>query len=143
MIRNRFISGLGVGNPQPTQGNQFGDTPLVAQLKAQLANAQQMQAQLTNMQAGYNPYFPQPQAYPQNQQPVQPIGQQPIQGQQVQPSPEVQTLMALFNEFAETEDGKQLVAFIGKFNGFCQSKIQKAQNQANGHPVGQQMNQGG
>lgn len=76
------------------------------QLQAKLKEAQMFQEQLRTG----NFMVPQP-----TPAPVQP-----------QVSQEGQAVLALFEEFAKTDDGKQLVSCIGKFNSYCQSQVAKA-----------------
>lgn len=87
-----------------------GSTPgaadsYIQQLQQRLKDAQALQQQLVQ---GKLPALPTP-------QPAQP-----------QVSQEGQAVLALFEEFAKTDDGKQLVSYIGKFNSYCQSMVAKA-----------------
>ncbi|WDR22165.1 hypothetical protein PJM41_0080 [Salmonella phage vB_SenS_UTK0009] len=118
-----------MGSQQPVPGL---DNPYLQQLQQRLAEAQQMQSALQNPQANINqmqmqPQMPMQQMMPQQQ--MQPQQQQQMQQtQQPQVSAEGQAVLALFEDFAKTEDGKQLVSLMGKFNSFCQSQVAKAQN---------------
>ncbi|WDR22324.1 hypothetical protein PJM38_0078 [Salmonella phage vB_SenS_UTK0010] len=118
-----------MGSQQPVPGL---DNPYLQQLQQRLAEAQQMQSALQNPQANINqmqmqPQMPMQQMMPQQQ--MQPQQQQQMQQtQQPQVSVEGQAVLALFEDFAKTEDGKQLVSLMGKFNSFCQSQVAKAQN---------------
>lgn len=98
--------------------------PYLQQLQQRLQEAQDMQKQLQSM--GSNPY-----AVLNNM--ISPPTQPAPAPQQVQPpvqevSPEGQAVLALFEEFARTEDGKLLVSYMGKFNSYCQSMIAKSQS---------------
>ncbi|EJT0117291.1 hypothetical protein NVX19_003543 [Salmonella enterica] len=126
-VNNGFNQSM--GSQQPVPGL---DNPYLQQLQQRLAEAQQMQNALQNPQANINqmqmqpqmpmqPMMPQQQMQPQQQQMMQ-------QTQQPQVSAEGQAVLALFEDFAKTEDGKQLVSLMGKFNSFCQSQVAKAQN---------------
>ncbi|EJB4242362.1 hypothetical protein MT068_001452 [Salmonella enterica] len=119
-----------MGSQQPVPGL---DNPYLQQLQQRLAEAQQMQNALQSPQANINQMQMQPQMPMQPmmpQQQMQPQQQQMMQQTQQQPpvSAEGQAVLALFEDFAKTEDGKQLVSLMGKFNSFCQSQVAKAQN---------------
>ena len=122
---NPFLQYLNgnMGYTQPAQPQvppaQPQESAYVQQLRQQLEEAQKMQRQFASQQQ------PMPQQVAPQQQIMPPVQQDP-QTQQV--SPEGQAMLALFEEFSNTEDGKALVASIGKFNSFCQSRIAKAQN---------------
>lgn len=121
---NPFLQYLNgnMGYTQPAQPQvppaQPQESAYVQQLRQQLEEAQNMQRQFASQQPM------QPQVAPQQQ--IMPPAQQNQQTQQV--SPEGQAMLILFEEFSNTDDGKALVASIGKFNSFCQSRIAKAQN---------------
>lgn len=130
-----------MGSQQPVPGL---DNPYLQQLQQRLAEAQSMQQQFQQQPGNQNPMqmmqqqmvgqpqMPQ-QMQPQMQQQMQqmPQQQQMQQIQQPQVSAEGQAVLALFEDFAKTEDGKQLVSLMGKFNSFCQSQVAKAQNGGN------------
>lgn len=91
--------------------NNMGSSPSAAdnyiqQLQQRLREAQQLQQQIS--QGNFSAVLP-------GQTPAQP-----------QVSAEGQAVLALFEEFSKTDDGKQLVSYIGKFNSFCQSTLAKA-----------------
>lgn len=121
---NPFLQYLNgnMGYTQPAQPQvppaQPQESAYVQQLRQQLEEAQNMQRQFASQQ----PMQPQV----ASQQQIMPPVQQDPQTQQV--SPEGQAMLVLFEEFSNTDDGKALVASIGKFNSFCQSRIAKAQN---------------
>lgn len=123
------VSNPNVGQPPqvPGAGTTQAESPYMLQLRKQLADAQALQRQFASV-AGVtpNPGFTQP-AGPGTQQPVSPTEQVSLTQEQLvqQLPPETQMILTLFDEFAKTEDGRQLVSFIGKFNGFCQSKLAK------------------
>lgn len=128
------LSNMG-SQPMMNQGQPNMETPYMQQLRQRLEEAQKMQAQLQanpmmNVPGFQNPQqqINQMQVQPQNMQ-LPPVQQQAHQQPQI--SPEGQAVLALFEEFAKTDDGKQLVANMGKFNSFCQSQIAKAQNGSN------------
>lgn len=103
---NRYVNQLqGVGSPAPNDYLQG--------LQQKLEEAQRLQKQLMTNPMGM---LQQPQPQPAQQQ------------TQVPPnaSPEGLAVLQLFEEFALTEDGKQLVSYMGKFNSFCQSKVAKS-----------------
>ncbi|UUT40779.1 hypothetical protein [Salmonella phage GSP001] len=121
-----------MGSQQPVPGL---DNPYLQQLQQRLAEAQQMQNSLQNPQGNINQMQMQPQMQMQQMMPqqmmlqqMQPQQQMTQQTQQPQVSAEGQAVLALFEDFAKTEDGKQLVSLMGKFNSFCQSQVAKAQN---------------
>lgn len=119
-----------MGSQQPVPGL---DNPYLQQLQQRLAEAQQMQQQLQQNPGSVSPMQMMQQMSGQSQMPQQmqqQMPQQQVQQQTHQPqvSAEGQAVLALFEDFAKTEDGKQLVSLIGKFNSFCQSQIAKAQN---------------
>ncbi|AYN56039.1 hypothetical protein STG2_75 [Salmonella phage STG2] len=128
-----------MGSQQPVPGL---DNPYLQQLQQRLAEAQNMQQQFQQpgaanpMQMMQQQMVGQPQM-PQQMQPQMQQMQQMPQQQQVQQlqhpqvSAEGQAVLALFEDFAKTEDGKQLVSLMGKFNSFCQSQVAKAQNGGN------------
>lgn len=93
------------GSPAPAPADNY-----IQQLQQRLRDAQELQQQLMQ---GKIPQL---------------SVQQPVQSAPVQPqvSQEGQAVLALFEEFAKTDDGKQLVSYIGKFNSFCQSTVAKA-----------------
>lgn len=119
-----------MGSQQPIPGL---DNPYLQQLQQRLAEAQQMQQQLQQNPGSVSPMQMMQQMSGQSQMPQQmqqQMPQQQVQQQTQQPqvSAEGQAILALFEDFAKTEDGKQLVSLMGKFNSFCQSQIAKAQN---------------
>lgn len=119
-----------MGSQQPLPGL---DNPYLQQLQQRLAEAQQMQQQLQQNPGSVSPMQMMQQMSGQSQMPQQmqqQMPQQQVQQQTQQPqvSAEGQAVLALFEDFAKTEDGKQLVSLMGKFNSFCQSQIAKAQN---------------
>lgn len=119
-----------MGSQQPVPGL---DNPYLQQLQQRLAEAQQMQQQLQQNPGSVSPMQMMQQMSGQSQMPQQmqqQMPQQQVQQQTHQPqvSAEGQAVLALFEDFAKTEDGKQLVSLMGKFNSFCQSQIAKAQN---------------
>lgn len=119
-----------MGSQQPIPGL---DNPYLQQLQQRLAEAQQMQQQLQQNPGSVSPMQMMQQMSGQSQMPQQmqqQVTQQQVQQQTQQPqvSAEGQAVLALFEDFAKTEDGKQLVSLMGKFNSFCQSQIAKAQN---------------
>ncbi|QBQ81174.1 hypothetical protein HdH2rev_00099 [Escherichia phage vB_EcoS_HdH2] len=120
-----------MGSQQPIPGL---DNPYLQQLQQRLAEAQQMQQQLQQNPGSVSPMQMMQQMSGQSQMPQQMQQQMPQQQQvqqqthQPQVSAEGQAVLALFEDFAKTEDGKQLVSLMGKFNSFCQSQIAKAQN---------------
>ncbi|WQZ52518.1 hypothetical protein [Salmonella phage SP33] len=119
-----------MGSQQPMPGL---DNPYLQQLQQRLAEAQQMQQQLQQNPGSVSPMQMMQQMGGQSQMPQQmqqQMPQQQVQQQTQQPqvSAEGQAVLALFEDFAKTEDGKQLVSLMGKFNSFCQSQIAKAQN---------------
>lgn len=119
-----------MGSQQPIPGL---DNPYLQQLQQRLAEAQQMQQQLQQNPGSVSPMQIMQQMSGQSQMPQQmqqQVTQQQVQQQTQQPqvSAEGQAVLALFEDFAKTEDGKQLVSLMGKFNSFCQSQIAKAQN---------------
>ncbi|WPJ68267.1 hypothetical protein NKFEDGME_00045 [Salmonella phage STP-SP2] len=119
-----------MGSQQPIPGL---DNPYLQQLQQRLAEAQQMQQQLQQNPGSVSPMQMMQQMSGQSQMPQQmqqQMPQQQVQQQTHQPqvSAEGQAVLALFEDFAKTEDGKQLVSLMGKFNSFCQSQIAKAQN---------------
>ncbi|WCZ57993.1 hypothetical protein K38_072 [Salmonella phage Kenya-K38] len=119
-----------MGSQQPVPGL---DNPYLQQLQQRLAEAQQMQQQLQQNPGSVSPMQMMQQMSGQSQMPQQmqqQMPQQQVQQQTQQPqvSAEGQAVLALFEDFAKTEDGKQLVSLMGKFNSFCQSQIAKAQN---------------
>ncbi|QXV79690.1 hypothetical protein bas26_0084 [Escherichia phage GreteKellenberger] len=129
-VNNGFNQSM--GSQQPVPGL---DNPYLQQLQQRLAEAQQMQNSLQNPQGNINQMQMQPQMQmqqmvPQQMMPqqMQPQQQMTQQTQQPQVSAEGQAVLALFEDFAKTEDGKQLVSLMGKFNSFCQSQVAKAQN---------------
>uniref|UniRef100_A0AAU6PXS9 Phage protein n=1 Tax=Salmonella phage vB_Si_CECAV_FGS009 TaxID=3126494 RepID=A0AAU6PXS9_9CAUD len=122
-----------MGSQQPIPGL---DNPYLQQLQQRLAEAQQMQQQLQQNPGSVSPMQMMQQMSGQSQMPQQmqqQVAQQQVQQQTQQPqvSAEGQAVLALFEDFAKTEDGKQLVSLMGKFNSFCQSQIAKAQNGGN------------
>lgn len=122
-----------MGSQQPLPGL---DNPYLQQLQQRLAEAQQMQQQLQQNPGSVSPMQMMQQMSGQSQMPQQmqqQMQQQQVQQQTQQPqvSAEGQAVLALFEDFAKTEDGKQLVSLMGKFNSFCQSQIAKAQNSGN------------
>ena len=122
-----------MGSQQPVPGL---DNPYLQQLQQRLAEAQQMQQQLQQNPGSVSPMQMMQQMSGQSQMPQQMLQQMPQQQiqqqtQQPQVSAEGQAVLALFEDFAKTEDGKQLVSLMGKFNSFCQSQIAKAQNSGN------------
>lgn len=122
-----------MGSQQPIPGL---DNPYLQQLQQRLAEAQQMQQQLQQNPGSVSPMQMMQQMSGQSQMPQQMQQQVPQQQaqqqiQQPQVSAEGQAVLALFEDFAKTEDGKQLVSLMGKFNSFCQSQIAKAQNSGN------------
>lgn len=122
-----------MGSQQPIPGL---DNPYLQQLQQRLAEAQQMQQQLQQNPGSVNPMQMMQQMSGQSQMPQQmqqQVPQQQVQQQTQQPqvSAEGQAVLALFEDFAKTEDGKQLVSLMGKFNSFCQSQVAKAQNSGN------------
>lgn len=122
-----------MGSQQPIPGL---DNPYLQQLQQRLAEAQQMQQQLQQNPGSVSPMQMMQQMSGQSQMPQQmqqQVPQQQVQQQTQQPqvSAEGQAVLALFEDFAKTEDGKQLVSLMGKFNSFCQSQIAKAQNSDN------------
>lgn len=122
-----------MGSQQPVPGL---DNPYLQQLQQRLAEAQQMQQQLQQNPGSVSPMQMMQQMSGQSQmsqQMQQQMPQQQVQQQTQQPqvSAEGQAVLALFEDFAKTEDGKQLVSLMGKFNSFCQSQIAKAQNSGN------------
>lgn len=119
-----------MGSQQPIPGL---DNPYLQQLQQRLAEAQQMQQQLQQNPGSVSPMQMMQQISGQSQMPQQmqqQVPQQQVQQQTQQPqvSAEGQAVLALFEDFAKTEDGKQLVSLMGKFNSFCQSQVAKAQN---------------
>ncbi|WCZ57401.1 hypothetical protein K18_076 [Salmonella phage Kenya-K18] len=119
-----------MGSQQPMPGL---DNPYLQQLQQRLAEAQQMQQQLQQNPGSVSPMQMMQQMSGQSQmsqQMQQQMPQQQAQQQTQQPqvSAEGQAVLALFEDFAKTEDGKQLVSLMGKFNSFCQSQVAKAQN---------------
>ncbi|ARB06887.1 hypothetical protein HOR73_gp059 [Escherichia phage phiLLS] len=121
------------GSQQPIPGL---DNPYLQQLQQRLAEAQQMQQQLQQNPGSVSPMQMMQQMSGQSQMPQQmqqQVAQQQVQQQTQQPqvSAEGQAVLALFEDFAKTEDGKQLVSLMGKFNSFCQSQVAKAQNGGN------------
>ncbi len=124
-----------MGSQQPVPGL---DNPYLQQLQQRLAEAQQMQNSMQNQHGNINQMQMQPQMQmqqmmpqqmmPQQMQQMQQPQQMTQQTQQPQVSAEGQAVLALFEDFAKTEDGKQLVSLMGKFNSFCQSQVAKAQN---------------
>lgn len=124
-----------MGSQQPVPGL---DNPYLQQLQQRLAEAQQMQNSMQNQHGNINQMQMQPQMQmqqmmpqqmmPQQMQQMQQPQQMAQQTQQPQVSAEGQAVLALFEDFAKTEDGKQLVSLMGKFNSFCQSQVAKAQN---------------
>ncbi|QBQ81355.1 hypothetical protein EASG3_00100 [Escherichia phage vB_EcoS_EASG3] len=122
-----------MGSQQPVPGL---DNPYLQQLQQRLAEAQQMQQQLQQTPGSVSPMQMMQQMSGQSQMPQQmqqQVPQQQVQQQTQQPqvSAEGQAVLALFEDFAKTEDGKQLVSLMGKFNSFCQSQVAKAQNGGN------------
>lgn len=122
-----------MGSQQPVPGL---DNPYLQQLQQRLAEAQQMQQQLQQNPGSVSPMQMMQQMSEQSQMPQQmqqQMPQQQVQQQTQQPqvSAEGQAVLALFEDFAKTEDGKQLVSLMGKFNSFCQSRVAKAQNGGN------------
>ena len=118
-----------MGSQQPMPGL---DNPYLQQLQQRLAEAQQMQQQLQQNPGSVSPMQMMQQMSGQSQMPQQMQQQVPQQQtQQPQVSAEGQAVLALFEDFAKTEDGKQLVSLMGKFNSFCQSQVAKAQNGGN------------
>lgn len=122
-----------MGSQQPMPGL---DNPYLQQLQQRLAEAQQMQQQLQQNPGSVSPMQMMQQMSGQSQMPQQmqqQVPQQQVQQQtqQSQVSAEGQAVLALFEDFAKTEDGKQLVSLMGKFNSFCQSQVAKAQNGGN------------
>lgn len=118
-----------MGSQQPIPGL---DNPYLQQLQQRLAEAQQMQQQLQQNPGSMSPMQMMQQMSGQSQMPQQMQQQVPQQQtQQPQVSAEGQAVLALFEDFAKTEDGKQLVSLMGKFNSFCQSQVAKAQNGGN------------
>ena len=122
-----------MGSQQPVPGL---DNPYLQQLQQRLAEAQQMQQQLQQNPGSVSPMQMMQQMSGQSQMPQQmqqqvPQRQVQQQTQQPQVSAEGQAVLALFEDFAKTEDGKQLVSLMGKFNSFCQSQVAKAQNGGN------------
>lgn len=118
-----------MGSQQPIPGL---DNPYLQQLQQRLAEAQQMQQQLQQNPGNMSPMQMMQQMSGQSQMPQQMQQQVPQQQtQQPQVSAEGQAVLALFEDFAKTEDGKQLVSLMGKFNSFCQSQVAKAQNGGN------------
>ncbi|BEU75909.1 hypothetical protein CYE47_23025 [Salmonella enterica subsp. enterica serovar Bareilly] len=122
-----------MGSQQPIPGL---DNPYLQQLQQRLAEAQQMQQQLQQNPGSVSPMQMMQQMSGQSQMPQQmqqqvPQQQAQQQTQQPQVSAEGQAVLALFEDFAKTEDGKQLVSLMGKFNSFCQSQVAKAQNSGN------------
>ena len=122
-----------MGSQQPVPGL---DNPYLQQLQQRLAEAQQVQQQLQQNPGSMSPMQMMQQMSGQSQMPQQmqqQVPQQQVQQQTQQPqvSAEGQAVLALFEDFAKTEDGKQLVSLMGKFNSFCQSQVAKAQNGGN------------
>lgn len=122
-----------MGSQQPIPGL---DNPYLQQLQQRLAEAQQMQQQLQQNPGSVSHMQMMQQMSGQSQMPQQmqqQVPQQQVQQQTQQPqvSAEGQAVLALFEDFAKTEDGKQLVSLMGKFNSFCQSQVAKAQNGGN------------
>lgn len=121
-----------MGSQQPIPGL---DNPYLQQLQQRLAEAQQMQQQLQQNPGSVSPMQMMQQMGGQSQMPQQMQQQVPQQVQQQTQQPQVsaegQAVLALFEDFAKTEDGKQLVSLMGKFNSFCQSQVAKAQNGGN------------
>lgn len=122
-----------MGSQQPVPGL---DNPYLQQLQQRLAEAQQMQQQLQQNPGSVSPMQMMQQMSGQSQmsqQTQQQMPQQQVQQQTQQPqvSAEGQAVLALFEDFAKTEEGKQLVSLMGKFNSFCQSQVAKAQNGGN------------
>ncbi|WCZ57701.1 hypothetical protein K36_061 [Salmonella phage Kenya-K36] len=118
-----------MGSQQPIPGL---DNPYLQQLQQRLAEAQQMQQQLQQNPGSVSPMQMSGQSQmPQQMQQQMPQQQVQQQTQQPQVSAEGQAVLALFEDFAKTEDGKQLVSLMGKFNSFCQSQVAKAQNGGN------------
>lgn len=122
-----------MGSQQPIPGL---DNPYLQQLQQRLAEAQQMQQQLQQNPGSVSSMQMMQQMSGQSQMPQQmqqqvPQQQAQQQTQQPQVSAEGQAVLALFEDFAKTEDGKQLVSLMGKFNSFCQSQVAKAQNSGN------------
>ncbi|ELI5798118.1 hypothetical protein RRK77_004389 [Salmonella enterica] len=129
-VNNGFNQSMGSQQPVPGLDNTY-----LQQLQQRLAEAQQMQNSLQNPQGNINQMQMQPQMQMQQMMPqqmmpqqMQPQQQMTQQTQQPQVSAEGQAVLALFEDFAKTEDGKQLVSLMGKFNSFCQSQVAKAQN---------------
>lgn len=127
-VNNGFNQSM--GSQQPVPGL---DNPYLQQLQQRLAEAQQMQQQLQQNPGSVSPMQMMQQMSGQSQMPQQmhqQVPQQQVQQQTQQPqvSAEGQAVLALFEDFAKTEDGKQLVSLMGKFNSFCQSQVAKAQN---------------
>lgn len=130
-VNNRLNQSM--GSQQPIPGL---DNPYLQQLQQRLAEAQQMQQQLQQNPGSVSPMQMMQQMSGQSQMPQQmqqQVPQQQVQQQTQQPqvSAEGQAVLALFEDFAKTEDGRQLVSLMGKFNSFCQSQIAKAQNSGN------------
>ncbi|QXV80263.1 hypothetical protein bas32_0083 [Escherichia phage IrisVonRoten] len=122
-----------MGSQQPVPGL---DNPYLQQLQQRLAEAQQMQQHFQQNPGSVSPMQMMQQMSGQSQMPQQmqqQVPQQQVQQQTQQPqvSTEGQAVLALFEDFAKTEDGKQLVSLMGKFNSFCQSQVAKAQNGGN------------
>lgn len=130
-VNNGLNQSMGSQQPIPGLGN-----PYLQQLQQRLAEAQQMQQQLQQNPGSVSPMQMMQQMSGQSQMPQQmqqqvPQQQAQQQTQQPQVSAEGQAVLALFEDFAKTEDGKQLVSLMGKFNSFCQSQVAKAQNGGN------------
>ena len=104
-----------MGSQQPIPGL---DNPYLQQLQQRLAEAQQMQQQLQQNPGSVSPMQMMQQMSGQSQMPQQmqqQVPQQQVQQQTQQPqvSAEGQAVLALFEDFAKTEDGKQLVSLMG------------------------------
>lgn len=130
-VNNGLNQSMGSQQPIPGLDNHY-----LQQLQQRLAEAQQMQQQLQQNPGSVSPMQMMQQMSGQSQMPQQmqqQMPQQQVQQQTQQPqvSAEGQAVLALFEDFAKTEDGKQLVSLMGKFNSFCQSQIAKAQNSGN------------
>lgn len=113
----------------PSRPDQQIDSPYLQELRQRLADVQKLQAELRNGNVhpfppmGSQPMPPNPGPPPDMTQYAQPAQNAP-QSSGLQLSREQQLILQMFDEFAQTDDGKQLVSFIGKFSNFCQSKIE-------------------
>lgn len=125
-MQNPFPTGFpfnnGMGNfqqptAQPGGSNQPPDSPLMLQLKKQLAEAEALQARMygaLNQNSGLFPPNPGPPPEHQQFSPQQLIQNLP---------PEAQMILRMYDEFSHTDDGKELATALNKFNGYCQAKL--------------------